>query len=799
MSNKFLNYSTGDINLTNGTATIYANVLGADSLTPSMPIKTNLNNNLISTKLDIADINNLQNTLNSVLTNPYLGDLVSNAFIKNGGTNQQYLMADGSTLEASANSGNSNIYLYNNISNVIPPPIDIGDIVYNNINQGNATIIYISHLTRDGLDIERYYNDLTDLNYVYIQDQSNSINFIKYIITGTPTIITNEYIAIPVAVEDSGGTGATTFGNNHDIMLSFFSNLIEIDQRITSLESKTQNQTAILGTTTYSGDIDLSNNDIINFNSLSQATGKTLNIGINNSISYNNYENAVVGSENRILDNEQLIFGVGNQILSNISLAVGSYNNINSFCGNAIGRTNILSAPHCNAIGFENTCSGAYSVAIGTSIINSTPNSVCLGDTAISTIFPNSLVCDLGKTATPYKDVYISGSVKTNPANSAPIIYGNGNTIAGGFNNMYIGKNNIQSTKQNNNIVGYGNGVYGNNTNIFGTSNGTGTNIDNTLIFGVGCTAQANYAACFGNNCNNTIANTTLIGDPNITSIYPNSLICNLGSIDAPFKNIYYSGQLIGTTNPALNITHTATLFYNNITLTSSNSSFIPATALTAVGNSASQVAQDTTTAKGKLFKSLFSTTSPASFQDHGLLGTSTFLLNGQGLYIGMGFNIKISFGVADAGASVVNSTAGMFVGIVSSTSITWSASLLPSNLPNCIGIGHNPNGATINTYSRGSVGGDGPFTQFNTSTPDSRWFHLSLTNQFNSNIVLLSLTETISGINETYSFICGQGPLTPAMNVRMYPCIQRFHNGSGGVSQAAQLHFGQLTYNQLI
>jgi hypothetical protein len=347
--------------------------------------------------------------------------------------------------------------------------------------------------------------------------------------------------------------------------------------------------------------------------------------------------------------------------------------------------------------------------------------------------------------------------------------------------------------------VGYGNGVYGSNTNIFGTSNSTGTNIDNTLIFGVGCTATANYASCFGNNCNNTIANTTLIGDPNITSIYPNSLICNLGSIDAPFKNIYYSGQLISSTNPILNITNTATLFYNNITLISSNTSFIPAGALAPVGNAASQVTQDTTTAKGKLFKSFFGTTSPASFQDHGLLGTSSFLLNGQGLYIGMGFNIKISFGVADAGSSVVNSTAGMFVGLVSATTITWGPTVLPSNLTNCIGIGHNPNGATINTYSRGSIGGDGTTTQFNTSTPDNRWFHLSITNQFNSNFVTLTLTEAVNSITESYSFICGQGPLYPATNVRMYPCIQRFHRDGGGVSQAAQVHFGQLTYNQLI
>ncbi len=164
-----------------------------------------------------------------------------------------------------------------------------------------------------------------------------------------------------------------------------------------------------------------------------------------------------------------------------------------------------------------------------------------------------------------------------------------------------------------------------------------------------------------------------------------------------------------------------------------------------------------------------------------------------------MGFNIKFSFGVADGGTPAVNSTAGMFVGLVSSFSITWGPTVLPSNLPNCIGIGHNPGGATINAISRGAVGGDGPPTQFNTSTPDSRWFHLSMTNQFNSNFITLTLTEAVNGITESFSFICGQGPLTPATNVRMYPCIQRFHRDGGGVSQAAQLHFGQLTYNQLI
>jgi hypothetical protein len=101
--------------------------------------------------------------------------------------------------------------------------------------------------------------------------------------------------------------------------------------------------------------------------------------------------------------------------------------------------------------------------------------------------------------------------------------------------------------------------------------------------------------------------------------------------------------------------------------------------------------------------------------------------------------------------------------------------------------------------YNRGSTGGQVMPLQFNTSTPDSRWFHLSITNQFNSNNVIVSLTDTVNNITETNTFICGVGTSTLPTNARLYPCIQRFQNGFGGVSQAAQVHFGQLTYNQLI
>ena len=201
---------------------------------------------------------------NSFTGNMYLGrpttnltinsdSVVANSFIKSGGTNIQYLMGDGSTLTQSATSGNSNFYLYKSINGVTTPPPLSGDVGYNNSNQSLATIVYISHLTRDNIDIEVFYNQVNQLNDLYIQDQNNSVNFIKYNITGTPTSVINSYISIPVLTVSSGGTGSTSFGSNHNVLLAFFSNLSEVDTRLSTLETKTFNQTASVGTTTISG------------------------------------------------------------------------------------------------------------------------------------------------------------------------------------------------------------------------------------------------------------------------------------------------------------------------------------------------------------------------------------------------------------------------------------------------------------------------------------------------------------------------------------------------------------------
>jgi hypothetical protein len=77
----------------------------------------------------------------------------------NGGTSIQYMMANGTLLTQSANSGNSNFYLYNSGTSMAVTPAD-GYITYNNATQSLATIIYISHLTRDNIDIEVFFKQI---------------------------------------------------------------------------------------------------------------------------------------------------------------------------------------------------------------------------------------------------------------------------------------------------------------------------------------------------------------------------------------------------------------------------------------------------------------------------------------------------------------------------------------------------------------------------------------------------------------------------------------------------------------
>lgn len=183
----------------------------------------------------------------------FTGTVEAGIVKKTGGTSIQYMMADGSVLSQSASSGNSNFYLYKSHTNTPTPPPTAGFVYYNNAIQKNATIIYISHLTEDNIDIEIFFQNLSTLNEVYIQQKILSDNFIKYNITGTPTVVTGSHISIPVAQVSFGGTGEISFGTNEPILVSFFTNNLEVDTRLSNLETTIQNKiTAPLTTVTNS-------------------------------------------------------------------------------------------------------------------------------------------------------------------------------------------------------------------------------------------------------------------------------------------------------------------------------------------------------------------------------------------------------------------------------------------------------------------------------------------------------------------------------------------------------------------
>lgn len=181
----------------------------------------------------------------------FLSNVIANKFITSDTQPPRYLMSDGTELANSGNNAGSNIFLYNN-NLTISAPASAGQIRFNNVVIADTTIIYISHLTRDGTDIDPFLALITQLSILYIQDQDNSANYCKFNVNATPTITPNSYVTVNVTYLDGGGTGTTNFPAGMNIFLSIFSNDVEIDTRLSNVETKTQLITANSTRTTLS-------------------------------------------------------------------------------------------------------------------------------------------------------------------------------------------------------------------------------------------------------------------------------------------------------------------------------------------------------------------------------------------------------------------------------------------------------------------------------------------------------------------------------------------------------------------
>lgn len=197
----------------------------------------------------------------------FVGDVTATRFVRTGGQSTQYLMADGSVLAASSTNSNATMHFFKNSSVNVPPPSS-GEIVFNSPQNTTATVLWISHMTSDGTDVHAFLKLMTPLSVLYIQDNNDSENYIKYGVvstTSTPTMFT-----VTVNFTEGNGNGLTTFGHNHDVFLSIFSNNVAIDGRFTTLEGKTttlETKTFAISKQFFGGADKTVLNSILNMNS----------------------------------------------------------------------------------------------------------------------------------------------------------------------------------------------------------------------------------------------------------------------------------------------------------------------------------------------------------------------------------------------------------------------------------------------------------------------------------------------------------------------------------------------------
>ena len=407
------------------------------------------NENKINTKI-VSVENKTQNIDESKTNNTrtYFNHIIESdtGFKITGGTNLQYLLADGSTTTSSGNNENSNIYLYKNNTTTSPPPSN-GQIRYNDSVQQLATILYISHRTRDTIDIDPFLSQITTLNLIYIQDQEVSLNYIKYNVSGNITIIPNIYIVVPVSYNIGEGTGLTSFGAGHNIFMSIFTNTTEIDTRLSTLETKTQNQTAIASTTTFTGIVNatkLQANNTIIVNAI------VTNLTMNNSemTSLSGVANVSYGPSCAV----NLTTGNSNTFMgyrSGLSLASSNYNtgygqdtlrNCTAGHNTAVGgssSTNIITGTNNTSIGLQSlfyNISGNDCVAVGSNALqqNLTSGNTALGNNAGNTATQYSNITALGANALPdASDQIMLGNTDVTEVKSSGVFNGAGFTISG--------------------------------------------------------------------------------------------------------------------------------------------------------------------------------------------------------------------------------------------------------------------------------------------------------------------------------------------------------------------------------
>ena len=92
-------------------------------------------------------------------------------------------MSDG-TITTNSQQGQPNIYLYANSKGTPSDDPQSGQIRFNNASNTNATHVYIADTTSDGVNIDVFLGQITDVAILYLQDKNSSVNWVRYTVQG---------------------------------------------------------------------------------------------------------------------------------------------------------------------------------------------------------------------------------------------------------------------------------------------------------------------------------------------------------------------------------------------------------------------------------------------------------------------------------------------------------------------------------------------------------------------------------------------------------------------------------------
>jgi hypothetical protein len=129
----------------------------------------------------------------------------------------------GPTGPAGENAQSANIWMYTADTDDVSGTAPSGKIYWNDATQTDATILALSHITSDSIDIDVFLALISINNQIIIQDATDSSNFQSWIVSGLTTIHSNSYVEIPVTFATSGGTGTSGFLSDDQLIIASFS------------------------------------------------------------------------------------------------------------------------------------------------------------------------------------------------------------------------------------------------------------------------------------------------------------------------------------------------------------------------------------------------------------------------------------------------------------------------------------------------------------------------------------------------------------------------------------------------